>query len=247
LYTVLDIILWDNPVLSAHLNTKHLFFSSALASDKTCMTPLPKCLVDYQHFSKTLRKVSKTTTNTYNYEIRKGVFEAIVATTKDANYYIAMHSAIKHGLIEFVSYMLRAHPILTHKLDEFVGWASIGRKSIANMLLQWPINTPRADHDDGNHLVWAARYGHPSIVRMLLQWPDHAPRADCQEGTALLAAAMHGHTEIVRMLLECPCNAPRADHRNGAILLEAAMHGHMDIVHMLLEWPSNAPLRTHIT
>jgi hypothetical protein len=49
LYTAVDIILWDMPFLQhCHLTKMYDIITKA------------KCLVDYQHFSKTLRKVSKT-------------------------------------------------------------------------------------------------------------------------------------------------------------------------------------------
>ena len=56
------------------------------------------------------------------------------------------------------------------------------------LLLEWPVDAPRADCQDGEALVMAAFHGHLKVVELLLRWPEHAPRADCQGGRALTVA-----------------------------------------------------------
>ena len=90
----------------------------------------------------------------------------------------------------------------------YAAWSCNGGLSSAG-------GAPRADCQEGEALVAAARAGHASVVVLLLERADDAPRADCQNGRALVVAAANGHEEVVRLLLSWPENAPRADVQVG--------------------------------
>ena len=115
---------------------------------------------------------------------------------------------------------------------------SIGRKDVAELLLQHKANKEHRNSSDYTPLCLAANGGYVPVIKTLFKYDvEINSRTNSRLGISpLMLASMNGHTEAVKLLLSRggDVNAQIETNRNTALTL-ACFQGRLEVVSLLLD------------
>ena len=134
---------------------------------------------------------------------------------KEANFGLALHSAVRSGGVE------RVRSLLDNKAD-------------AN----------RRDRYGRTPLHYAAQEGYVEKVRSLLDHEGEVNRSDRYGRTPLHYAANGGYCDIAELLLESGAEVNAMDNKGCTSLHRASSKNHLDIIRLLLDYHADIDAKT---
>jgi len=180
-----------------------------------------------------------------------------------------------YGQKEIVRLLLSQEDVLVNGVDNdgetaLMVAATVGHKSIVDMLLQRTADVNRQDDDGSTALIYASLYGHNEIVRtllsqgaqvnlhnryvycpppkissLLLPLPTFFSFSSRKGLTPLFAASQNGHAEAVKVLLEDGADVNKQNKYGTTSLFLAAQIGNREIVEALLSFGADVNIINH--